>query len=62
MTTFAKVSEDVLPSISIDTDRVLSEIKDEVYSGFTEYVSSLRTHHFPLSSGNRTLFLHRSNQ
>lgn len=38
MTTFTKIAEDATPSISIDTDRVLSEIKPEIYSGFTECV------------------------
>lgn len=41
MTTFTKIPEDDFPSISIDTDRVLSEIKPEIYSGFTEYVSPI---------------------
>lgn len=37
MTTFTKLSSpEAVPSIHIDPDRVLSEIKDEIYSGFTE--------------------------
>lgn len=36
MTTFTKIEEDACPSISVDTDRILSEIKPEIYSGFTE--------------------------
>ncbi|KAA8904823.1 glycoside hydrolase superfamily [Sphaerosporella brunnea] len=37
-TTFTQIAEDATPSISIDPDRVLSEIKDEIYSGFTEHM------------------------
>jgi hypothetical protein len=38
MTTYTTTSDDVTPVISVDTDRVLSEIKPEIYSGFTECV------------------------
>ncbi|RPB00985.1 glycoside hydrolase [Choiromyces venosus 120613-1] len=38
MTTFTRIPDDARPSISVDPDRVLSEIKPEIYPGFTEHM------------------------
>ncbi|KFH47433.1 alpha-L-arabinofuranosidase C-like protein [Hapsidospora chrysogenum ATCC 11550] len=38
MTTFTKISDDEVPSISIDSRLIISKIEDNVYGGFTEHM------------------------
>jgi alpha-N-arabinofuranosidase len=39
MATFTRLADDERPTISVDPSAVLSKIEDNIYGGFTEYVS-----------------------
>lgn len=39
MATFTRIADDERPTISVDPSAVLSTIDDNIYGGFTEYVS-----------------------
>lgn len=41
MTTYTKISEDDLPSISIDVSRQISKINPNIYGGFAESAYSV---------------------
>jgi alpha-N-arabinofuranosidase len=47
MTTFTRLNDDEVPTISVDPTAVIAKIEDNIYGGFTEYSAPFPLVHKP---------------